>query len=243
MKLEDAPIEQVRSFLEKTFGPAGSFLADRQESDMFGYAQLAKFLSNKHNFAKAAAELSDLLRELYTCIQEQNEGVGDTFLEVLRALGKHYGFEPECYTLGGKVKSADFREIQDSSRRQTKGESCKLCHPRARSGYISLKCHSKATGGRTTFEAKMEGSKANSFKSPAGRNISMAVRKLAMNARSRLGDYRKQSTNRQVISSKAGFRAVRNDRFPSTFPPHFAAEIGVCHRAHPRSAAALATEP
>jgi Family of unknown function (DUF5636) len=111
MKLEDAPIEQVINFLEKTFGPVGSFLADRQELDMSGYAQLAKFLSNKHNFAKAAAELSDLLRELYTCIQEQNEGVGDTFLEVLRVLGKHYGFEPECYTLGGKVKSADFREI------------------------------------------------------------------------------------------------------------------------------------
>jgi hypothetical protein len=38
-------------------------------------------------------------------------------------------------------------------------------------------------------------------------------------ARSRLGNYRKQSTNREVISSKAGSRALRNDRFPSTFLP------------------------
>jgi hypothetical protein len=111
MNLEDAPVEQVVNFLDKSFLPVGSFLAHRQELDMSGYAQLAKFLSNKHNFAKAAAELSDLLRELYLCIQEQNEGVGDTFLEVLRVLGKHYGFEAECYTLGGKVKSADFRGI------------------------------------------------------------------------------------------------------------------------------------
>jgi Family of unknown function (DUF5636) len=111
MKLEYADTEYVQNFLGKTFRPVDSFLADRQESDMAGYAQLAKFLSNSHNFAKAAAELSDLLRELYTCVQEQNELVGDTFLEVLRVVGKHYGFERDCYTLGDQVKSEDFREI------------------------------------------------------------------------------------------------------------------------------------
>jgi hypothetical protein len=49
-----------------------------------------------------------------------------------------------------------------------KGGILQVVPSRARSGYISLKRHPKATGGRTTFEAKMEGSKANSFKSPAG---------------------------------------------------------------------------
>ena len=68
-----------------------------------------------------------------------------------------------------------------------KGGILQVVPSRARSGYISLKRHSKATGGRTTF-AKMEGSKANSFKSPAGAEHSMVVRKLAMTARSRLGD-------------------------------------------------------
>ena len=69
-----------------------------------------------------------------------------------------------------------------------KGGILQVVPSRARSGYISLKRHSKATGGRTTFEAKMEGSKANSFKSPAGAEHSMVVRKLAMTARSQLGD-------------------------------------------------------
>ena len=82
----------------------------------------------------------------------------------------------------------EVEEMLNSGLFEKTRESCKLCHPRARSGYISLKRHSKATGGRTTFEAKMEGSKANSFKSPAGAEHSMVVRKLAMTARSRLGD-------------------------------------------------------
>ena len=89
----------------------------------------------------------------------------------------------------------------------------------------------------------MEGSKANSFKSPAGAEHSMVVRKLARLPG--LGSVTIESRVRTASSShqKQDFRALRNDRFPSTFPPDFAAEIGVCHRAHPRSAAALTIEP
>ena len=118
-----------------------------------------------------------------------------------------------------------------------------LCHPRARSGYFSLKRPSKATGARTTFEAKMEGSKAISFKSPARADHSMVVRKLAMTARSRLGDYRKQSTNRQVIiKTRISERCETTDSLPPFLPTLQLKLVCVIERIHGQPQAPT-TEP
>ena len=64
----------------------------------------------------------------------------------------------------------------------------------------------------------MESGKANSFKSPVEAEHSAADRKLTMTARLRRGTDRKQSTNRQVIPSKAEFSSVAKTTASPTPP-------------------------
>ena len=92
----------------------------------------------------------------------------------------------------------------------------------------------RRTGGRTTFEAKMEGSKAISFKSPAGAEYSMVVRKLAVTARSRLGDYRKQSTKPpgHLIKSRISERCETTDSLPPFLPTLQLKLVCVIERIH-----------
>jgi len=111
-KLEYAETEYVQRFLLRTFHSEDGSLAERREADMAGYAQLAIFLSNSFAFAKAAAELSDLFRDLYRYVQEERGFVVDTFVEVLRGVGSYYGFHwEEFYILNDQVDDKDFREV------------------------------------------------------------------------------------------------------------------------------------
>jgi Family of unknown function (DUF5636) len=111
-KLEYAETEYVQRFLLRTFHSEDGSLAERMEADMAGYAQLAIFLSKSFAFAKAAAELSGLFRELYRCVQQEGGLVVDTFAEVLRVIGRYYGFHwEEFYILNDQVDDKDFREV------------------------------------------------------------------------------------------------------------------------------------
>jgi hypothetical protein len=106
-------------------------------------------------------------------------------------------------------RDVEFRTLREDKQ----GGSCKLCHPRARPGYISLKRHSKATGGTDDFRGENGGQQGDFLQKSGWGGTFHGVSKLAMTARSRLGDYRKQSTNRQVISL-AGFPSVAKRPIP-----------------------------
>ena len=111
-KLEYAETEYVQRFLLRTFHSEDGSLAERMEADMAGYAQLALFLSKSFAFAKAAAQLSGLFRELYRCVQQERGLVVDTFAEVLRVIGRYYGFHwEEFYILNDQADDKDFRKV------------------------------------------------------------------------------------------------------------------------------------
>src|SRR5271165_6752797 len=86
--------------------------------------------------------------------------------------------------------------------------------------------------GRTSFEAKIEGGKANSFKSPVEAEHSAADRKLTMTARLRRG--RLIGSRARVARSshqKQDFRALRKRPLPLLHHPlaHFCDEHQSSH--------------
>jgi hypothetical protein len=60
-RIQDASLEEISYFLSTTFEPRASGLSATKEIDMDGYAQLAKFLSDRTEFATKAAELANVM--------------------------------------------------------------------------------------------------------------------------------------------------------------------------------------
>lgn len=109
-RIQEASLEEISDFLSTTFEPRASGLSATKEIDMDGYAQLAKFLSDRTQFATKAAELANVMASMYQKIRDDERQVLD-FLRFLGFFAHCFGFSKCIYTISGQLDSNTFAEI------------------------------------------------------------------------------------------------------------------------------------
>jgi hypothetical protein len=109
-KVQEATTNELSDFLMDAFDAVHSGLSDRKKADMAGYALLAQFLSNRMEFAQAAAELADAIARMLQKLRNDDKFMVD-FLGLLGFFAHCFGFSRNIYTLSGQLKPEAFARV------------------------------------------------------------------------------------------------------------------------------------
>ncbi len=109
-RIEEASTKEISDFLSATFEPGASGLSATKETDMDGYARLAKFLSNRTKFAAKATELANVMASMFQTIRDDERLIVD-FLRFLGFFAHCFGFSKSIYTISGQLDGETFAGI------------------------------------------------------------------------------------------------------------------------------------